>query len=185
MGTWAALLQEGCEHRRSCSPQTLDSLVEPVGYSQARAQEPREAGQGMSQGVEGQQWLRLLAGPTGLCFLIPCLRGRIRKRKGDPWGWPWSVLHGRFAAGCLGGLSCVQFQPPVVWGGVEGWPAGAGRQPQALVAQTPLQPGSTREGRRPASAVRPGPTLSLVSALDLPDQLLLPPGTSTMSTQGI
>lgn len=55
MGTWAALLQEGHEHRRSRSPQTLDSLSEPAGHSQAGAQEPCESRPGESQGVEGQR----------------------------------------------------------------------------------------------------------------------------------
>lgn len=39
----------------------------------------------VSSGSHSRVWCVLA--PAGICFLLPSLKRRIKKRKGNPWGW--------------------------------------------------------------------------------------------------
>lgn len=87
--------------------------------------------------------------PAGICFLLLSLKRRIKKRKGNPWGWHWVCgprgdLQPRHpGAGCLGGPAedwprvPPLLSPPVVREGAQGW--GSWSQPPgcSVKAQPP------------------------------------------------
>lgn len=102
--------------RRGCRPAGGGALRREKGRQEegaSRGEVRRPGTPPLSPGV-------VRAGPAGICFLLPSLSRRIKRREGTPWGWhgvcgPGVIYSPRQpGAGCLAGPPLSG--PPAVWG---------------------------------------------------------------------
>lgn len=117
--------------------------------------------------------------PAGICFLLPSLRRRIKRRKGNPWGWhrvcgPRGDLQPASASRWLPGQalrrraqSSSLSSRPAVWGfGAESW---LGRRAGAV----PLATRSRRQGPARARYWPSGPAEAMTTTQEQGSQVLL------------